>query len=137
MGEQNVKNIARTVRAFEMSAAVVASTPLAPVQAPSDPDGSRPIRPPSVWAPLSPQSSSTITGTEAKPPPRLSIVVLPFANLSSDPEQEYFVDAITDDLTTDLSRIVNSFVISRTTAFAYKGEPVIIGGYKRELPAIF
>ena len=51
-------------------------------------------------------------------------MVLPFANLSSDPEQEYFVDAITDDLTTDLSRIVNSFVISRTTAFTYKGKPV-------------
>jgi adenylate cyclase len=51
-------------------------------------------------------------------------VVLPFANLSSDPEQEYFVDAITDDLTTDLSRIVNSFVISRTTAFTYKGKAI-------------
>ena len=44
--------------------------------------------------------------------PRLSIVVLPFANLSSDPDQQYFADGITDDLTTDLSRIANSFVIS-------------------------
>ena len=61
---------------------------------------------------------------ETKRAPRLSIVVLPFANLSNDPEQEYFVDAITDDLTTDLSRIVNSFVIARTTAFTYKGKPV-------------
>src|SRR4051812_45766384 len=52
--------------------------------------------------------------------PPLSIVVLPFANQSNDPEQDYFVDAITDDLTTDLSRIDGSFVIARTTAFTYK-----------------
>ena len=60
-------------------------------------------------------------------------MVLPFANLSSDPEQEYFVDAITDDLTTDLSRIVNSFVISRTTAFSYKGKPVDVRQIGSEL----
>jgi len=58
------------------------------------------------------------------PPPRLSIVVLPFANLSSDPEQEYFADGITDDLTTDLSRIAGSFVIARSTAFTYKGKAI-------------
>ena len=51
--------------------------------------------------------------------PRLSIVVLPFANLSDDPKQDYFADGITDDLTTDLSRISESFVIARNTAFTY------------------
>jgi adenylate cyclase len=56
--------------------------------------------------------------------PLLSIVVLPFANLSKDPEHEYFVDGITDDLTTDLSRLSGSFVIARNTAFTYKGKPV-------------
>jgi adenylate cyclase len=56
--------------------------------------------------------------------PRLSIVVLPFANLSNDPEQEYFADGITDDLTTDLSRIADSFVIAHNTALTYKGKPV-------------
>ena len=56
--------------------------------------------------------------------PRLSIVVLPFSNLSNDPDQEYFVDAVTDDLTTDLTGISDSFVIARTTAFTYKGKPV-------------
>jgi len=56
--------------------------------------------------------------------PRLSIVVLPFTDLSNDPEQEYFADGITDDLTTDLSRISGSFVIARNTAFTYKGKPV-------------
>jgi adenylate cyclase len=56
--------------------------------------------------------------------PRLSIVVLPFENLSGDKEQDYFADAITEDLTTDLSHLPDSFVISRGTAFTYKGKPV-------------
>ena len=64
----------------------------------------------------------------AKPTPaeaaRLSIVVLPFANLSGDPSQDYFADGITDNLTTDLSRIRNSFVIARNTAFTYKGKSI-------------
>jgi adenylate cyclase len=56
--------------------------------------------------------------------PRLSIVVLPFENLSGDKEQDYFADAITEDLTTDLSHLPDSFVISRGTAFSFKGKPV-------------
>ena len=54
----------------------------------------------------------------------LSIVVLPFTNLSGDPAQDYFVDGITENLTTDLSRIHDSFVIARNTAFAYRGKPI-------------
>jgi adenylate cyclase len=50
--------------------------------------------------------------------------VLPFANLSNDPEQQYFVDGITEDLTTDLSRIAHIFVISRNTAFTYRNKSV-------------
>ena len=50
-------------------------------------------------------------------PPRLSIVVLPFANIGGDPEQEYFADGVTESLTTDLSRIAGAFVIARNTAF--------------------
>jgi adenylate cyclase len=65
--------------------------------------------------------------------PRLSIVVLPFANLGNDPEQQYFADGITDDLTTDLSRIPGSFVIARNTAFTYKGKPVDARQIGREL----
>ena len=60
----------------------------------------------------------------ARPLPALSIVVLPFINLGDDPEQEYFADGITDDLTTDLSRIEGSFVIARSTALTYKGKSV-------------
>jgi tetratricopeptide (TPR) repeat protein len=62
------------------------------------------------------------------PPPlaaqRLSVVVLPFANLSGDPGQDYLVDALTDELTTALARIRDSFVIARNTAFTYKGKPI-------------
>jgi adenylate cyclase len=65
--------------------------------------------------------------------PRLSIVVLPLVNLNGDPDQEYFADGITDDLTTDLSRIDGSFVIARHTAFAYKGKVVDVREIGREL----
>ena len=146
IGEQSVKNIARPVRADSMSAAAVAATPLVPV-----PIQAAAVRPTSIpsraviaaglvaviaiglgawW--VGPHTSSVLTGQEsppsaataAKPVPRLSIVVLPFANLSNDADQEYFADSITDDLTTDLSRIQDSFVIARYTAFTYKGKPV-------------
>ena len=53
---------------------------------------------------------------------RLSIVVLPFANLSNDPSQDYFADGVTENLTTELSRLHNSFVIARNTAFTFKGK---------------
>ena len=69
----------------------------------------------------------------ARPPPRLSIVVLPIANLSGDPEEGCFADALTDDLTTDLSRISGSFVIACSTALTYKGRPVDVRQIGREL----
>jgi TolB-like protein/DNA-binding winged helix-turn-helix (wHTH) protein/Tfp pilus assembly protein PilF len=64
---------------------------------------------------------------------RLSIVVLPFTNLNNDPEQGYFVDAITDDLTTDLSRIAGSVVIAHSTAQTYRDRPVDVRQLGREL----
>ena len=64
---------------------------------------------------------------------RLSIVVLPFANLSDDPERQYFADGITEDLTTDLSRIEGMLVISRNTAFTYQGKRVDTKQIGREL----
>ena len=60
-------------------------------------------------------------------------MVLPFANLGGDPEQEYFVDGVTENLTTDLSRISGSFVIGRNTAFTYKGKHVDLKQIGREL----
>jgi adenylate cyclase len=56
--------------------------------------------------------------------PRLSLVVLPFANLNNDPEQDYFADSITTDLTTDLAQMPGAFVIGRGTAFTYKNKPI-------------
>ena len=61
---------------------------------------------------------------EKSAPPHLSIVVLPFKSVSSDSSQDYFADGITENLTTDLSRIRNSFVIARNTAFTFKGKAV-------------
>jgi adenylate cyclase len=80
-----------------------------------------------------PSDSEATAQPGARAAPRLSIVVLPFTNLSSDPEQEYFADAITEDLTTDLSRIAGSFVISCNTAFTYKGRRVGAKQIGREL----
>jgi adenylate cyclase len=161
MGEQSVKNIARPVRAYAMGANAVASTPLVAAEAQLRP-AHRSFSPQravitastvaviaigivawwawpnrnsptvSVQAPAatSPQSARAVAST---PAPRLSIVVLPFTNLSNDPEQEYFADGITDDLTTDLSRISDSFVIAHNTAFTYKGKPVDAKQIGREL----
>lgn len=66
-------------------------------------------------------------------PGKPSLVVLPFANLTPDPEQEYFVDGVTESLTTDLSRMVGIFVIGRNTAFAYKGKHIDLKQIGREL----
>lgn len=96
MGEQNLKNIARPVRAY----AVVWDRRLG--------------------------SAAQIRGATVKSPlaPRLSIVVLPFANIGGESEQDYFVDGVTESLTTDLSRMAGSFVIARNTAFAFKSNAI-------------
>jgi TolB-like protein/class 3 adenylate cyclase len=66
-------------------------------------------------------ASNVTTPAEAK---HLSLVVLPFANLSNDPSQDYFADGVTENLTTDLSRLGGAFVIARNTAFTFKGKNV-------------
>jgi adenylate cyclase len=106
IGEQHLKNIARPVRVYRLSGATK-------VEVSVTADASSPTTPPAT--------------------PRLSIVVLPFANLSHDPDEDYFADGITDDLTTDLSRISGSFVIARNTAFTYKGKPTHAKRIGREL----
>jgi DNA-binding winged helix-turn-helix (wHTH) protein len=87
-------------------------------------------------SPAEQTGSATRGGVTAETPSsahRLSIVVLPFANLSGDPEQGYFVDGVTESLTTDLSRISGSFVIGRHTAFTYKDKAVDLRKIGREL----
>jgi TolB-like protein/Tfp pilus assembly protein PilF len=70
-------------------------------------------------------------------PDRVAIVVLPFTNMSSEPEQEYFVDGLAEDLITDLSKVPGLFVISRHSAFAYKGRSVDIRSIAAELGVRF
>src|SRR5882757_9915250 len=82
LGEQNLKNIERLVRAYAL-----------------------------VWNDPDPARQAICARPCALSPPRLSVVVLPFTNLSGDPEHDYFVDGVTESLTTDLSRISGSFVI--------------------------
>ena len=127
-GEQQLKNIARPVRAYRVrldgggrrrlsrrwlrsrpsraSLALVAAAILALGGVVS------------WWAATAPPPRTPALAAE---PARLSVVVLPFANLSGDPGQDYFADGLTDDVTGDLSRIDDSFVIARHTAFTYKG----------------
>jgi TolB-like protein/class 3 adenylate cyclase len=108
LGEQSVKNITRPVRVYALRAEAIAELP-----APS-------------LLPILPIAEPAIA-------PRLSIVVLPFANLSNDPEQQYFADGITEDVTTDLSRIAGMAVISRNTAFTYQDKRVDTKQVGREL----
>jgi adenylate cyclase len=108
LGEQSVKNIARPVRVYSLRSEAVADLPASSV-------------PPAL-----PISQPAVV-------PRLSIVVLPFTNLSNDPDQQYFADGITEDLTTDLSRIADMFVIARNTAFTYKGKSIDAKQVGREL----
>ena len=77
--------------------------------------------------------SAPASVSEISASPRLSIVVLPFANIGGDPEHEHFVDGLTESLTTDLSRIRGAFLIARNTAFTYKGRQSDAKAIGREL----
>jgi TolB-like protein/class 3 adenylate cyclase/Tfp pilus assembly protein PilF len=77
--------------------------------------------------------TKTTAALEKSGPPRLSIVVLPFANIGGDPEQNYFVDGVTESLTTDLSQMSGMRVIGRNTAFSYRSKPVDLKQIGREL----
>jgi adenylate cyclase len=78
----------------------------------------------SAWWFLNANRPSPVATTPPAEAARLSIVVLPFANLSGDPGQDYLVDALTDELTTSLARLRDTFVIARDTAMTFKGKPV-------------
>jgi TolB-like protein/class 3 adenylate cyclase/Tfp pilus assembly protein PilF len=152
-GEQPVKNISRPVRVYAISRQAIAATDLvaAPQRRRVGPQAaiaagimvavaavvgtaawrlSAPAPPAAADATQSPHAPA-LPATPAVP--RLSIVVLPFENLSHDPDQDYFADAITEDLTTDLSRIAGSFVIARNTAFTYKGVAADVKQIGRDL----
>jgi adenylate cyclase len=107
LGEKSLKNIDRPVRLFAV----------------------RPVR--SKGA-----ASATLPGHAAPPlplPDKPSIAVLPFQNMSGDPEQEYFADGMVEDIITELSRFKGLFVIARNSSFTYKGKAVDIKQVGREL----
>ena len=86
-----------------------------------------------VGQPMLAKPAPSASTAERIVPARLSLVVLPFANIGGDSEQEYFADGVTESLTTDLSRMRGAFVIGRSTAFTYKGKPVDLRQIGREL----
>src|SRR5277367_2499747 len=104
LGPTQLKNIAEPIRVYSLEVGAPAHAKAAPAPA-----------------------------SEKSTPPRLSMVVLPFANIGGDPEQEYFADGVTENLTTDLSLIRGSFVIARNTAFTYKGRPIDVRQIGRDL----
>ena len=160
-GGQRLKNIARPLRAFEVigpgtavMARMIARSSFSPralygiaaallvLAAVAAAAWWRWLGPPGIGAVATQQVGGPAIAAGAPadaaaprnlPAPRLSLVVLPFTNLSNDPEQEYFADGITDDLTVDISRIAGAVVIARNSAFAYKGQALDPKKIGREL----
>ncbi|MDJ0982503.1 MAG: adenylate/guanylate cyclase domain-containing protein [Kiloniellales bacterium] len=79
------------------------------------------------------ERASPLDRTAFEVPDKPSIAVLPFENMSDDPKQEYFADGVTEDLTTDLSKLSGLFVVARDSSFAYKGKPLNVQDVAREL----
>ena len=140
LGKIQLRNIAEPIRVYALRVGV-------PVQAQA-PTAVQPATPKkrSALAPLAAAVAAlliligggvwwVLAGEGSTPPgaARLSIVVLPFTNLSNDPAQDYFADGVTENLTTELSRLHNSFVISRNTAFTFKGKNLDAKAIGKEL----
>jgi adenylate cyclase len=148
LGPTQLKNIAEPVRAYSLEVGKPAQAKPAPETKPPEPK-KRSARAPlaagiaallvvialGAWYFLLATRSTTVATSAPAPvaaangvapveAAHLSLVVLPFANLSNDPNQDYFADGITENLTSDLSRIRGSFVIARNTAFTFKGKNI-------------
>jgi adenylate cyclase len=155
-GEQTLKNIAQPVRVYSLEPETIAALPKALAPPATHRKAWRWYVPVlvvgfcctvvlSIYLGLSGQTSTVLShfpGTRltsvverkalTDAPPQ-SIVVLPFTNAARDPAQEYFAEGITEDLTTDLSRIPGSFVIAPATAFTYKGKAIDVRQVGRDL----
>ena len=145
LGEQELKNIAEPVRVFRVSMASKATG--APTVAKTAPKSRRLPVIAGILVLLAVATSATLWQRPWEPreepasiermafplPDKPSIAVLPFTNLSADPNQEYFVDGMTEDLITDLAKIESLFVIARNTVFTYKGKSVVVPDVAREL----
>jgi adenylate cyclase len=138
LGEKPLKNIARPVRVYGLSASAIAAAKAGAESAAPAPQkrrfGLAPLAATlaalmvviagGAWWLLNANRPASVATKAPAEAARLSIVVLPFANLSGDPGQDYLVDALTDELTTSLARIRGAFVIARNTAMTFKGKPV-------------
>jgi adenylate cyclase len=141
LGPTQLKNIERSIRVYSLQVGVPAQAkPAIEPKAPDKPPTPKPrwallpliagivaliVVAAGAWVFLAGNRTAPVASNAAPAEPaHLSIVVLPFTNLSGDASQDYFADGITDNLTTDLSRIRNSFVIARNTAFTFKGNTV-------------
>jgi len=147
LGPTRLKNIAEPVRAYSLQVGVAAVAKPATQARPPERKKRSMLAPlvaaivalvvvaGGTWYFLPGNRPTPVVATAPAPAEaaRLSIVVLPFTNLSNDPSQDYFADGITENLTTDLSRIRNSFVIARNTAFSFKGKNVDARAIGREL----
>src|SRR5271163_2201789 len=126
LGATRLKNIAEPVRAYSLQVGVPAQAKPAPEPKPPEPKRRSMLTPlvAGIVALVAVAGGAWYLLAENRPAPaaHLSIVVLPFTNLSNDPAQDYFADGVTENLTTDLSRIRGSFVIARNTAFTFKGK---------------
>ena len=142
LGATQLKNIAEPIRVYSLQVGAQADAKVATLSAPAPPSAASVPRRRSVlalsalaialllaagaaaWHFVGANQPAPIASTPSADAAHLSIVVLPFTNLSGDPSQDYFADGITENLTTDLSRLSGSFVIARNTAFTYKGKSV-------------
>jgi adenylate cyclase len=141
LGPTQLKNITEPIRVYSLRVGVpVQAKPAMPTGPPATPKKRLAL------APLAAGIAALIiiiaagawyflAGGRSTPPvaARLSIAVLPFTNLSNDPAQDYFADGVTENLTTELSRLHNSFVIARNTAFTFKGKPLDAKAIGKEL----
>lgn len=151
LGEQTVKNIARAVGVFGLAAKDIAALP--EEELPRAPDTAKPVvetaPPPRRRAVLFASAAIVVLilaggawfvqqngwtlGGKVASPGRHSIVVLPFTNLSGDPEQAYVADGLTTTITTDLSRASGLFVIAATTAETFRGKPINVQQVGKDL----
>jgi adenylate cyclase len=144
LGEHAVKNIAKPVRVYRVLTEPEAMRSLVDRDKKAHPRYRRRAHLPVVAILVATAGVVTIWNLYLRPAPppaevslelpeKPSIAVLPFVNMSDDPQQEYFSDGITDDLITDLSKISGLFVIARNSVFAYKGKAVKMEQVSREL----
>ena len=143
LGPTQLKNIDRQIRAYSLQVGVPAEPKAAKPAEPVTPAAPTPqkrrfrlaplaaalaafmlVIAGGAWWALNANRPASVAAKAPAEAARLSIVVLPFANLSGDPKQDYLVDALTDELTTSLARIRGAFVIARNTAMTFKGKPV-------------